>query len=328
MNSTSMLQGQLKNDKQLFLETLSSFALIDIGTIVSVSNGRALVHGSSFQGGKQVEYQDAEIIYPGNQAGVFMTDCAGTTCLIFLPCSCMPSTLDQKIRLSAPSYSRDGVKVMPIGNGVNAPVKVNIDSLGSFSVSTGKYNVIFKEDSIQIEREDNKAAVSLDSLGGLHVIKQGDNSTLYVDADDGQTRTVWMSKDKDVQWVDTLNTDGSRSSVQSDPSDEESDPLFSLTITKEGKLQLIGIAETTLDIKGDVSIAVDGDASINADNINLNGDSKRLVTYAELKAAMDKLWVAMTTTPIAGNGSPQPSWTGITSIDISASETSTIKTGG
>lgn len=236
MNSISMLQGQLKNDKQLFQETLSSFALIDIGTIVSVSNGRALVHGSSFQGGKQVEYQDAEIIYPGNQVGAFMTDCAGTTCLIFLPCSCMPSTLNQKVRLSAPSYSRDGVKVLPIGNGVNAPVKVNIDALGSFSISTGKYSVMFKEDSIQMEREDNKAAVSLDSLGGLHVIKQGDNSTLYVDADDGQTRTVWMSKDKDVQWVDTLNTDGSRSSVQRDPRDEESDPLFSLTITKEGEV--------------------------------------------------------------------------------------------
>ena len=67
--------------------------------------------------------------------------------------------------------------------------------------------------------------------------------------------------------------------------------------------------------------------------IKLNGDSKQFVTWAELNQALTtfltQLTVALTTTPIAGNGAPQPTWTSLpTSIDISAAKTQTVVTGG
>lgn len=305
MDSTDILKSAFKNEREIFLRNLSSFTILDIGTIVSVENGRALVHGSSFVGGQQMIYDDAEIIYPGNEGGAYVAESAGTPCLIFIPMSCMPSISNRNIRLRTASYDTDGVKVMPIGNAAEAIVKTMFNSGGAYSILTKNYNFSFDEDTIKLERKDSQASVSMDYQGGLHVLKRGSESTHYVDMVDGSTTSTWQSKDKDVQWVDTLNSDGSRTLVQSNPQNEEADPTCSITIDK------------------------DGNVSVNGKTINLNGDDKRLVTYGELKEAMDKLWTAMTTTPIAGNGSTQPSWTGLPQgIDISASETQTIKTGG
>lgn len=77
-----------------------------------------------------------------------------------------------------------------------------------------------------------------------------------------------------------------------------------------------------------------GALSINTqDKIKLNGDNKQFVTWNELNNALTQfltgLTTALTTTAIIGNGSPQPTWTGLpTSIDISAAKTTTVVTGG
>lgn len=67
--------------------------------------------------------------------------------------------------------------------------------------------------------------------------------------------------------------------------------------------------------------------------IELNGNTKQFVTWTELNTALStfltQLTTALTTTPIAGNGAPQPTWTGLpTTIDISAAKTTTVVTGG
>lgn len=80
----------------------------------------------------------------------------------------------------------------------------------------------------------------------------------------------------------------------------------------------------------------------NAGNIDLNGDSKRLVTYGELNTALQSFKTSVDTAiagAITGHShagvttGPGTSATGVgaappTSLDISASETSTIRTGG
>ena len=77
---------------------------------------------------------------------------------------------------------------------------------------------------------------------------------------------------------------------------------------------------------GDLDVKTNG-------KIKLNGDSKQLVTWSELNTAltnfMTSLVTALTTTPIVGNGAPQPTWTGLpTQIDISGAKTTTVVTGG
>ncbi len=79
------------------------------------------------------------------------------------------------------------------------------------------------------------------------------------------------------------------------------------------------------EIKAQIKLDTEG-------NIDLNGDSKNLVTHAELKSALDNyvtmLNLALTKTPIAGNGAPQEEWTNLpSSIDISSSKTEKVRTG-
>ena len=84
----------------------------------------------------------------------------------------------------------------------------------------------------------------------------------------------------------------------------------------------------TLDVDALDTIKLNG-----KQKIELNGNTKQFVTWGELNSALStfltQLTTALTTTPIAGNGSPQPTWTGLpTSIDISAAKTTTVVTGG
>lgn len=101
-----------------------------------------------------------------------------------------------------------------------------------------------------------------------------------------------------------------------------------------------GIFDSTAKIKIDftkgINITSDEAIIISASgkNIELNGNTKSFVTYAELNQALQSLWTAIQThthpvsTP-AGAGSSSPSIELSTQIlDISASETKTIKTGG
>lgn len=65
---------------------------------------------------------------------------------------------------------------------------------------------------------------------------------------------------------------------------------------------------------------------INGNNIELNGNTKRFVTYTELNTALQLLITSINATfatKLNGAGSP-----GTLTLDISASETQTVKTGG
>ena len=79
-------------------------------------------------------------------------------------------------------------------------------------------------------------------------------------------------------------------------------------------------------------IFLDGDG-----NIEMNGEDKRFVTYAELNQELQRIWAAVKahthvvpgvmSGPAATNASPSADLAPVT-LDISASETKTIKTGG
>ena len=103
----------------------------------------------------------------------------------------------------------------------------------------------------------------------------------------------------------------------------------------------IGVGKTTKDADGNdvehevaADVTVSGGTSLNAKTIDLNGGENKddnLIRYSELDKALQKfvtdLRTCMTTTPIAGNGSTQPSWTAFPSIDISAAMCATLTTG-
>ena len=332
MNSVDTLQAHFKNEREKFLNILDSIIILDIGTIEYVSpEGRATAVSSSFIDSKPITYADAEVIYPGNNYGCHQAACPGMACLIFLPKSCMPNVSDLKLRVGATSYNRDGVKVMPIGNGSNNNVSTVFSEGGNLSILGQEYSIVYGADSVTFQREDGATALTIDGTGQIYVSRQTNTGTLNINIEDTGVTKTWLSQNKDVLWTDTLNPDGSRSFVQKNPNDSEADPLFSMTIGADGTLTVNTASNINVSTTGDASVSADGNVSVDANQINLNGDSKSLVTYGELDNALStflqQLTTSLSTTPIAGNGSPQ-TWTDFpTSIDISSAEASTLKTG-
>lgn len=242
----------------------------------------------------------------------------------------MPNVTDLKLRVGATSYNRDGIKVMPVGNGSNNKVRALFDAGGLYNVIGQKYTMSYTEDAVSFQREDGTTSLTIDGTGQMYVCRQTDQGTLLISVEDTAVTQKWLSKDKDVLWTDTYNPDGSRSFVQSDPNNEEADPLFSMTIAADGTLNINTAANISVSTTGDASIAAEGNVAVDAESINLNGDDRHLVAYEDLKDTMDKLYTALTTTPIAGNGAAQPSWAGldpVTKIDISKAKVDDVVTG-
>jgi hypothetical protein len=100
-------------------------------------------------------------------------------------------------------------------------------------------------------------------------------------------------------------------------------------------IALVGLTSknSPFDMAGGAVVihAEDYPVKVKGETIELNGDSKKLVTYAELNSALSTFLSGLSATLASGaNGGgpvafsvPLPS-----SIDISAAETTTIKTGG
>jgi hypothetical protein len=95
-------------------------------------------------------------------------------------------------------------------------------------------------------------------------------------------------------------------------------------LDKTGKLTID--TDSDIDINGGGTITIDGTT-----NIELNGNSKSFVTYTELNMALQLLVTALnshTHTGVQAGGSSTGTPGSPMTLDISSSETSTIKTGG
>lgn len=310
MTSDSALNTLFKDERSIFLEMLGSFTLVDIGMIESINDqGRAVVLTNQYVAGQRVIYKDAEVIYPGNKSSAYVADCSGSACLILFPYTCMPNTSNKLIRPSMPPYHKDGVKVMPVGNGSNPVVRQTISTSGAYSIGTTEYDILFDKETISLTQGD-VLALSKDAAGNINIRHKGEDTGAFSFSlgDDGIHKS-YSSKDGDVVWEDAISTDGTRTFTQVNGNGDE---LSSVTIDPDGTITVQSVKDIVANTDGD---------------IKLNGDASHLVKYEELEQAMQKLYTALTTTPIAGNGSTQPTWSGITSIDISASKADNLTTG-
>lgn len=310
MTSNSSLTNLFKNDRELFLETLGSFTLLDIGMIESINaEGRAVVLTNRYIANERIVYQDVEVVYPGNTRSAYVADCSGSACLILMPYTCMPNTTDRKIRPGATPYNKDGIKVIPIGNGSKSTVRHLINTAGEFSLGTAVYNISFDKETISLS-QGSVLTLSKDAEGNIFMRHKTEKTgAMFFGIDNDGIHKSYSSLDGSVSWKDSIDTEGVRTFTQTD---KDGNTLSSVVVDAEGTVTITSAKSIILNTE---------------ENVQMNGDSKHLVKYEDLEAAMNKLYTALTTTPITGNGAPQSTWTGITSIDISASKADTLLTG-
>lgn len=274
MNSTEALQASLKNERERFLNILDSVVILDIGVIDVINeNGRAHVTSSTFIKNHPVVYEDAEIIYPGNVNGSYAIDCTGTACLIFIPKSCMPDTANLKLYIGSTSYNRSGVKVMPIGNGANDTVQTVFSNGGEYNIVGQIYSVQFTGADVTFQRNDGRTSLTVDCEGQVYLSYHTNNGTYLINIEDGHITSSWLSKEKDVEWIDSLNSDGSRSFTQINPQQQSDNVLFSFSIAADGTVSFSTAQGLTLETQGDLvlkgaNVTIDSTADGSTVNIN------------------------------------------------------------
>jgi phage gp45-like len=120
-----------------------------------------------------------------------------------------------------------------------------------------------------------------------------------------------------VQYI-LLNKRGNESNVVGIPSDSIN------RIKKNTSPGEFGIGNALTG--SNIYFKENGSAALDADSIELNGDSKSFVTHAELNTALQTFVTALNAnfaTKLDGGGT-----TGVLTLDISSSATTTVKTGG
>lgn len=297
------------------LQIIQQYSTLDIGTITkSYSNGKVDVVGNRIIAGEKVKYNKVEVIYPGNKKGAFISDCTNCPCLIFTPCTCVPDITSSIVRYGTTSFNKEGIKVLPISNSSSLSSFINIDGAGNINIETPEYQISFEQKSIlvnigQLSFKASKEGIFLnrktENTGWLFSSLSDEGLSVNKTGKEGQNTSITFNEDGSLQYV-YKNKDG--------------ESIVSLSIDTEG----------TLNVKGK-EINVDSTDG----NINLNGDSKSLVTYDALNSALQSMWstiaghthtVNTTGTPTNHTGTASPSSSFSSSPDISGAEAKTLKT--
>lgn len=297
------------------LQIIQQYSTLDIGTITkSYPNGKVDVVGNRIIAGEKVKYNNVEVIYPGNKKGAFISDCTNCPCLIFTPCTCVPDITSSVVRYGTTPFNKEGIKVLPISNSSSLSSFINIDGAGNINIETPEYHISFEQKGIlvnigQLSFKASKEGIFLnrktENTGWLFSSLRDEGLSVNKTGKEGQNTSIVFNEDGSLQYV-YKNNNG--------------EDIVSLDIDTEG----------TLSIRGkEINInSTDG-------NINLNGDSKSLVTYDALNSALQSMWntiaghthtVSTTGTAVAQTGTASPSSSFGSSPDISGAEAKTLKT--
>lgn len=110
--------------------------IVDLGTIVAISDGKATVRGYERQDGKVVVYEDVEVLYIGSIGGGFDIVPAGTLCLLIRTAiPVLDTKTDLVVSLDRP-YAGSGMKAIPLSNLAGADVHAGFNEAGDFQFFT------------------------------------------------------------------------------------------------------------------------------------------------------------------------------------------------
>ena len=242
MISEEALYASLNNNQRMFLDKLCLYTIVDIGIINSVTaEGRVTVTSSSYVSDKPLVYENVEIIYPGR----YIDKAEGAMGLIFVPKGCVPSITEQRIKRNA-KYRSEGIKVLPINNGVSNNVFTSFEG-DSFNIVGMTYRVQCSTDAITFQRTDGKSTIVVDGSGNVFISSNTYNRT--IDEEGIVTEYTGTGEDP-ITWVDTITPAGVRTFTQKKGDTAQ----FTMTIDASGKL--------SFSVTGDLDLSSDGDIHI------------------------------------------------------------------
>lgn len=269
---TDFFESIFRTPTRQFTDTLDMLSLIDIGTIDSVDvNGRATVTLNRVARGAPIQLKDIEVISIGNNSGAFTVDGAGCACLLFAPKTTIPNTKERKVDWTSPSYSKGGIKALPISNGRDLLVNACFSSDGSLNVSTADYSLNFSKDlvslteqsglSMQINKESEIAIYRRTQQSGILRFSVT-NEGVYFSFSNTQNTSVYRGQ---------LQDSGIFTFSHVKPGSEEK-VLNEISIADDGSLTITapGNISVSIEADGNITLKTDGTINVSASSINFN----------------------------------------------------------
>lgn len=182
------VSGQYTN-QDVFQRNLASYAIVEIGKLVSYTSGSSGGYFGNFIANGQ-EYSGVELMTIGNGAsGVCVQPSGGDTYLLFAPRTVQPSTLSNKVSTEL-SYSKAGMKGIPVTNLMGLTSAFKCDMLGNVSIRSGKQEFVLSPDS-SITYEHPEFLTFMKSGTGQLYIKWLNGKKVSVMKTDGTMYDSW-----------------------------------------------------------------------------------------------------------------------------------------
>ena len=269
---TDFFESIFRTPTRQFTDTLDMLSLIDIGTIDSVDvNGRATVTLNRVARGAPIQLKDIEVISIGNNSGAFTVDGSGCACLLFAPKTTIPNTKERKVDWTSPSYSKGGIKALPISNGRDLLVNACFSSDGSLNVSTADYSLNFSKDLVSLtEQSGLSMQVNKDSEISIYRRTQQSGILRFSVTNEGVYFSFSNMQDTSV-YRGQLQDSGIFTFSHVKPGSEEK-VLNEISIADDGSFTITapGNISVSIGTDGNITLETDGTINMSASSINFN----------------------------------------------------------
>lgn len=269
---TDFFESIFRTPTRQFTDTLNMLSLIDIGTIDSVDvNGRATVTLNRVARGAPIQLKDIEVISIGNNSGAFTVDGAGCACLLFAPKTTIPNTKERKVDWTSPSYSKGGIKALPISNGRDLLVNACFSSDGSLNVSTADYSLNFSKDLISLT-EQSGLSMQINKESEISIYRRTQQSGIlrFSVTNEGVYFSFSNTQDTSV-YRGQLQDSGVFTFSHIKPGSKEK-VLNKISIADDGSLTITapGNISVSIGADGNIALKTDGTINVSASSINFN----------------------------------------------------------
>ena len=271
---SNILQTLTRGSNDLFISQVSMLMLVDIGFIIGVNpSGRASVRVPYLENGTPIILEDIEVIGIGNTFGGFTVDGGGCACLLFAPRTTVPNVRTKEINGSSVSYSKDGIKALPITNGRDLVVNAVFTSEGTLNIQTSGYILSFAEKSITYD-SNSGLAIHIDDTRDLFLYRNNEQSGAFkMTLNNNGFSSKFVNKDGDSAYSVNVLDDGTFTVSHEQPQGQ-GDPkiLNKISINKEGAVSITapGNISLSIDKDGNISLSTDGKLSIKASSVDIN----------------------------------------------------------
>lgn len=306
------------------LNSISNLVIVDVGVIKSVSNGRATISSLVRNGKTSTVYKNIELLYIGSNSCRIDVATTGCYCLLFIPRTSTYELANYDNSIYPP-YNTCGMKALSITTSKIGPQASSLffDDRGGISyISQGPCVVSADPESISINvKRAYETASDVIDVTDISQSIDINNPYTFSYTKNNLSQQLMITSTGDISFTQTnIDTDTKIRDVKINVngSTELQHKDKSITINEDDSVN-IQWGEGT-----NIQISSDGNININAPQINLNGDTKSLVTFTELQTALatyfDKLNVAI------ASGIADKAYVAPAAFNMNDAEANTIKT--